>query len=498
MITPPPSGEPGFTRALDLRSAIAVNMTQMCCIGPFLTIPLMVAAMGGPQAIFAWLLGAVLAMADGLVWAELGAAMPGAGGSYLYLREAYQYRTGRLMPFLFVWTIILAVPLITSTGVIGIVQYLAYYFPSLNATPAAGDGALQALLSPAHLKVTAISLGVVGVAVATLYRGIHAIGRLANVLFVVMLVTVGLMIAACATHFDPKLAFAFTPGAFRWEGAFWAGLGQGLIFAIYDYAGYNTTACIGEEIINPGRVLPKSIIYSIIGIMAIYLTMNVGVMGVLPWKDVAASTSIGSLIMERAWGRNAAMGFTLLVILTGFASIVAGLLGASRIPYNAAKDKLFFRSFARLHPRLHFPHVGLLVMGIITAVASFFPLDQVINMMTAAIVLIQGVAQVAALTVLRRRQPRLPRPYRQALYPLPSLIAMAGWCYAYYKSGKPMIELSLVWLGLGVVAFLVWAWFERTWPFGPIEIREEFVEEIRPPGPASPGLERAGGGADAG
>src|SRR5882757_217683 len=130
-----PAEEPArFTRALGLRSAIAVNMTQMCGIGPFVTIPLMVGAMGGPQAIFAWLLGAVLAMADGLVWAELGAAMPGAGGTYLYLREAFQYRTGRLMPFLFIWTIILAVPLIMSTGVIGIVQYLGYYFPSLADT----------------------------------------------------------------------------------------------------------------------------------------------------------------------------------------------------------------------------------------------------------------------------------------------------------------------------------------------------------------------------
>ena len=79
-------------------------MTQMCGIGPFVTIPLMVAAFGGPQAVFGWVVGALLALADGLVWAELGAAMPGAGGTYLYLREAFQYRTGRLMPFLFVWT----------------------------------------------------------------------------------------------------------------------------------------------------------------------------------------------------------------------------------------------------------------------------------------------------------------------------------------------------------------------------------------------------------
>jgi amino acid transporter len=481
-----------FRRAIGLRSAVAINMTQMCGIGPFVTIPLMVGAMGGPQAIFAWLLGAVLAMADGLVWAELGAAMPGAGGTYLYLREAFQYRTGRLMPFLFVWTIILAIPLIMSTGVIGIVQYLGYYFPSLTDTAGQNGQFFHDLLLPAHLKVTAISLGVVALVIVTLYRGIAAVGMMANVLFVVMLLTVGGTIAACLTHFDRHLAFTFPVGSFAWGGAFWLGLGQGLIYAIYDYMGYNTTACIGEEIRDPGRVMPKSIIYSVLGIMVIYLVMNVGVMGVVPWRDVADSKSIGSLVIERTWGSGAALVFTGLVIVTGFGSLVAGLLGASRIPYNAAKDRLFFQVFARMHPRFHFPHIGLLVMGVVTAIASFFPLDQVINMLLAAIVLIQGVAQVIALFVLRRRQPGLRRPYRMTMYPVPAVVALAGWGFAYYWSGWPVILLSLGWLGLGVAAFFVWAWFERTWPFGQIEVCEAFLDrdatsprrgfEVPPPG----------------
>ena len=114
--------ERSFHRSIGVFSGTAINMTQMCGIGPFVTIPLMVATMGGPQAIFGWVVGAVLALADGLVWAELGAAMPGAGGTYLYLREAFQYRTGKLMPFLFAWTAVISIPLIMSTGVIGLVQ----------------------------------------------------------------------------------------------------------------------------------------------------------------------------------------------------------------------------------------------------------------------------------------------------------------------------------------------------------------------------------------
>jgi amino acid transporter len=120
---------PSFERRLGLFQATTVNMTQMCGVGPFITIPVMIVTMQGPQAMFGWVVGAIIAIADGLVWAELGAAMPGAGGSYLYLREAFQYRTGRLMPFLFVWSAVLFIPLIMSTGVIGLVQYAGYLWP---------------------------------------------------------------------------------------------------------------------------------------------------------------------------------------------------------------------------------------------------------------------------------------------------------------------------------------------------------------------------------
>lgn len=472
--------KPRFVRALGLRSAVAVNMTAMCGIGPFVTMPLMVAAMGGPQVILAWLLGALLAMADGLVWAELGAAMPGAGGTYLYLREAFQYRTGRLMPFLFIWVTMLVIPLTMSTGVIGVVQYLGVYFPSLADDGGPGPASPVArLTSPAHLKAAAVSFGMVALVMVLLYRRIGAVGKVAGALFAVMLLTVAAVIAACAPRVDPRMAFGFTPGAFARGGAFWLGLGQGLIFSIYDYAGYNNSACIGEELREPGRTIPRSVIYSILGMMAIYLTMNVGVMGVVPWKDVAESKSIATLVMERTWGHGAAMAVTGLVIVTGFASVMMGLLGASRVPYNAARDKLFFAPFGRLHPRLNFPHVALLAMGAITAVASFFPLDALINMLTAAMVLVQCIAQVVALTVLRKRQPGLRRPFRVPWYPIPNLAALAGWTFVYLWSGWPMILLSLAWLALGAAAFLVWARVERTWPFGEIEVEEAFLDSQR-------------------
>lgn len=455
-------------------------MTQMCGLGAFITIPLIVHAIGGPHALIAWILGALISMADGLVWAELGAAMPGAGATYLYLREAFQYRTGRLMPFLFVWTVLVATPLVMSTGVIGIVQYTGYFFPMLAQTPPSTGSFLGDLVTPQHLWICGLSVGVVTLVIVLLYRGIHEVGRLTRVLFWIMLLTVGLTILASFSHFHPEWAFQYPANAFRMDTAFWVGLGQGLIYATYDYAGYGTTACIAEEILEPGRNIPRSIIYSILGMMVIYLFMNVGIMGVVPWQQVADSSSIGSLVMERTWGKGAAKLLSALIIITGFGSLFTGLLGASRIPYNAAKDGLFFAAFAKLHPVHKFPHVGLLVMGVVTAVGAFFPLDQLISVLTAALVLIQGASQIVALTVLRRRQPHLPRPYRQWLYPLPSLMALIGWGVVFFNTGTRLALMAVGWIVLGVIAFCLWAWKERTWPFGPILIREPFASRTPP------------------
>jgi len=460
-----------FVRSVKLPTAIAINMTQMCGIGPFITIPLMVAAFGGPQAILGWIAGALLALADGLIWAELGAAMPGAGGTYIYLREAFQYRTGRLMPFIFTWTAVLFIPLIMSTGINGLVSYLGYLWPNMT-----------------WWQVDLVSFALTGLVLFALYRRIESIGILTNVLFVIMLISIGTVIVAAFTHFNPSLAFTYPSNAFTLDGHFFAGLGAGLIIGIYDYLGYNTTAYMGAEMRNPGRVIPWSIIISILGMMLLYLALNIGVMGVVPWQAVAKSSSVASLALETVWGKGVSSVVTVLILITAFASVFAGLLGGSRVPYNAARDGVFLRQFGKLHPRHHFPYVALIVMCVITALASILPLGTIIAILTAVIVIVQALGQVAALTILRRRQPNLRRPYHMWLYPLFSIIALVGWVYVFVASGlsgtqfilpiwtNPMM-MAVAWVVLGIIAFLLWARFvEHTWPFGPKEIKEEFLE----------------------
>ncbi len=370
----------------------------------------------------------------------------------------------------------------------------------MKAVP--GDGWLSRLIdvTPSGALVSFILMALVTLA---LYRNISSIKTLTIFLWSIMIVSVAGVILASFTHFHANLAFTFPPGAFHMNGAFFKGLGAALVFAVYDYLGYNTTAYMGAEVRDPGRVVPRSILYSILGMMVIYLVMNIGILGVLPWQEVVNHTDyLGSEVLESTWGKSAAMVFTGLIVITAFASVFTGLLGGSRVPFNAARDKLFLPIFGRLHPRLNFPHVAVLVMCVITFLGSLFDLGTIINMLTAVMVLVQCIGQTLALTTLRHRQPQLSRPYKMFLYPLPNLIALVGWIYMYFVAGwqdlvmrptpapgqtlAPLTlhdillapgPLSLIWLALGIVAFILWAMVEQIWPFGPKEILEEFIEQ---------------------
>ena len=177
---------------------------------------------------------------------------------------------------------------------------------------------------------------------------------------------------------------------------------------------------------------------------------------------------------------------TVLILVTAFASVFAGLLGGSRVPYDAARDRVFFKEFGRLHPKHRFPVLGLLTMGVITAAGFLLGrltnLSTLIDLLTTVMVIVQSLAQVVAVTVLRKRQPNLKRPYKMFLYPAPSILAGVGWLviYGYADKASPgihPIEWSLAWVATGCLAFLLWSKVEKVWPFGPKEIREEYLEE---------------------
>jgi basic amino acid/polyamine antiporter, APA family len=446
-----------LSRRFGLLQATALNMSNMIGIGPFITIPILMSALGGPQAMLGWLVAVLVTIPDGLVWSELGAAMPGSGGSYVYLREAYgRERYGRLVAFLFIWQFILSGPLEIASGYIGFSRYARYAWPDLTS---------------GHVFLVAAGVGLLNIIL--LYRRIEAIGTLTVSLWVGTLLTTSAVIVSGALHFDSARAFDFPPGAFDFSLGFLLGLGAASRVGIYDYLGYYDICYIGDEVKDPGRVIPRSILISIGAVAALYFAINLSIIGVVPWREFVPADAhpesefIVSTFMERLYGPQVATVFTFLILWTAFGSVFALLLGYSRIPYAAARDGYFFSVFGRLHPTKRFPHVSLMVLGCISIVCSLLPLGVVIDVLITTRILVQFIGQVFAVMLLRANRPEMPRPFRMWLYPVPAIVALAGWIFLLLTSGWLLIALGVGTLALGIVCFLLWSWRLRRWPFQP-------------------------------
>jgi amino acid transporter len=290
---------------------------------------------------------------------------------------------------------------------------------------------------------------------ALLYRRITTVGWLTVVLWAGVLVTVLCVMVSGLLHFHTNLAFDYPPGAFRFSFGFAAGLGSAMLIAMYDYMGYYGICYVAGEVRDPSRAIPRSIMWSVLAVAAIYLTMNVCIIAVVPWREAMNSKFIAADFMERIYGPRAAALLTILILWTAFASVFVLLLSYSRIPYAAALDGNFFRVFARLHPTGRFPHVSLLAIGGLAIAFSFFALDEVISALLTSRILIQFMGQILALHALhRRKDTRLP--FKMWLYPLPSAVAFLGWTYIFLASGWRFAGFGIVSLIGGIIAYRVW------------------------------------------
>jgi basic amino acid/polyamine antiporter, APA family len=430
-------------------------MINMIGIGPFITIPLLMTAMGGPQAMLGWAVALIIVLCDGMVWSELGAAMPGSGGSFGYLREAFGPASfGRYMGFLFVWQFVLSGPLEIASGYIGFARYLGYIWTGLT---------------PARVLLIVTTVGVLNIAL--LYRRIGSIGTITVALWIGTLVATAGVILTGALHFDRHIAFDVPPDAFKFSLGFLLGLGAASRVGVYDFLGYYDVCYIGDEVRNPGTVIPRSILVSTIGVALIYVAINLSIIGIVSWRELVpadahpASDFVVSALMEKIYGSRIASVFTLLVLWTAFGSVFALLLGYSRVPYAAAREGYFFSVFGRVHPTKGFPHVSLLVLGLISIVCSFFSLGIVIDALIATRILVQFVGQIAGVILLRRRRPEMARPYRIWLYPVTTIVALVGWLFIFATTGVAVMLFGLGVLALGSAAFLLWSYRLRQWPF---------------------------------
>ena len=468
-----------LVRGIGLREGISLNVIEMIGIGPFVTIPLIIHASGGPQAMLGWILGAALAMCDGMVWAELGAALPRAGGSYEYLKEIYgPDRFGRLLSFLYVSQLMISAPLSAATGCVGVAQYAGFIFPSLQKVVAVkrfhlGTGVASALTGEVvitHGTLVAILACILAIGLA--YRRVDVVGRISNWLLVGVFGAIAWIIWAGVTHFDAARAFDFPPGAFQLNHSFLLGLGSAMLIATYDYWGYYNICYLGAEVRDPGRTIPRAILYAIAIVAAIYIVMNMSILGVLPWRELdqaAVSESrfyVVSTMMQRVYGTGAGYFVAVLIIWTAFASIFSVLFGVSRIPYAAALDGNFFQVFVRLNPRGNFPSTALLCMGALTCILCMFRLADLVAALVVIRIMMQFILQAVGVMVFRTVQPERDRPFRMWLYPLPALSAL-GFVYILIsrKNFEREVILAAILIMLATAAYLVRARSRNEWPF---------------------------------
>jgi amino acid transporter len=459
-------------RRIGLRSAVAFNMLEMIGVGPFITLPLVIAAAGYRLSVWAWVLGAVIAVADGLVWAELGAAFPRAGGSYAFIREIYSpQRAGNWLSFLYVWQVSFTAPLAIASGCIGLSSFLAWFWPELDRAPLAA-------LPSVHFTNFAAAAACLLVT-ALLYRNLSSITRLAWVLFAGVLAAIAGVIVSGFAHgwqmpTSPVLSLPTALG----------GLAQATLLTTYCYWGYYNICFLGGEVSRPERTIPRAILLSVLFVASFYVLMNLASLPAMRdfGRDAAAHVSAGEAvrlqlvadIAKSAFGNIAGRLMATLIIWTAFGSVFSLQLGYSRVPYAAARDGNYFRFLTALHPRHNIPHRSLVVLGLVAALFCFFSLQQVITMLVITRILLQFFLQHVGVILLRFQRPDLMRPFKMPLYPLPPLIAIAGFLFmlmdprrSHEKGGNTLLGLGVATaIALsGTLIYLIRARRFGQWPF---------------------------------
>ncbi len=448
------SASPGLQRSLGLFQSTVLNMIDMVGIGPFVTLP-MVIGLTGSQFLYAWLAGAVLSLIDAIIWSELGAAYPLAGGSYNFLKEAYgKNGPGKMISFLYVWQTIIQAPLVAASAAIGFSQYLGYFIHLSDWQQKAVSGAVI-------LFITLL-----------LYRKIDNIGKIGVLLWSGVLLTMGWIIFGGISSGNFLQPVKEAAASFNWGQILSFFFGQACVKTVYSYLGYYNVCHLGGEIKNPGKNIPRSMFISIIGITVLYLAMNISVTSVINWQEIKAWCDLGqnpfvvSSFIERLYGTTAAKIITVMILWVALASLFAVMLGYSRVPYAAAKDGAFFKIFARLHPTKNFPFVSLLALAALAFVFSLlFKMKHIIDGILAMRILLQFIGQAIGVVLLRKRNGTQHLPYKMPLYPLPVILVILLWLLIFFSTGSDVMGWFALVFGTGILVYLIKSKFQQQWPF---------------------------------
>ncbi len=440
--------EANLSRKISFIQASAINMIDMVGIGPFVVMSFVVQKLNGGYFLYAWIAGAILSFIDSMVWSQLGATFPLAGGSYNFLKEGFGNKWGKPMSFLFVWQTMIQAPLVIASAAIGFAQYLNYIV-ALNTT-----------------ESKMVSGAVVILIVFLLYRKIEAIGKISVLLSIGVFIIMGWIIIGAFMHGNFMQPVLHINDGLHLNKGFAAALGFASVKTVYSYLGYYNVCHLGGEIINPEKNIPRSMFISIAVICFLYLMMNISVASVLPLHDMEKSNFVVSEYISVLAGPTAAVIATGIILWVAFASVFSTMLGYSRIPYAAAKDGAFFSVFAKLHPTKNFPYVSLLILGAIAFVFSLlFKLSDVITAILAMRILIQFVGQAIGLLLLHKRKGDNFFKWKMPLYPLPVILAIIIWLLIFYSTEIKMMMIACTIILAGVIAYLIKSGYKKEFPF---------------------------------
>jgi amino acid transporter len=409
-------------------------MIDMVGIGPFVVMPFVVAQFSNGLFIWAWIFGAVTSLVDGMIWSELGAKYPLAGGTYNFHRIAFGEKGGRLMSFLFVWQTSIQAPLVMASATIGFAGHLTYIVP----------------MEVWQQKIVSASLVIL--VFILLYRKIETIGKISVIMGSIVILTILWIIISGLLnqkHSVPVIP-ASTNTFFSY--AFWAAVGHASVKTVYSFLGYYNVCHLGGEIANPAKNIPRSIFISIFGITFLYLLMNFSVFGVIPWQSVSVKNDyIVSSFMEQLYGPTAGVIVTVLILIIAFSSLFAIVLGYSRVPYAAAVDGNFFKVFSKLHPEKNFPYLSLVFLCALGFIFSLLlKQDQAIKSILAMRIIVQFIGQTVGVVLLRKKNGTASLPFKMFLFPVPIILSIGIWIFLFISTG-----LFAVWGSLIAIAGLI-------------------------------------------
>ncbi len=448
-------GPNGLRRVLGPWSAASIVVGTIIGSGIFLVPKAMVSQVGSVGMVFVvWIVGGLLSLFGALSYAELGAAMPDAGGEYVYLSEAY----GPVWGFLYGWTQMW----VAKSGSIASMAtaffyYLADFRPELDHVLYAvrlpigpGGGPLEIRSGQLLAAAVIMALALVN------YSGVRFGGRVqvfataVKVLLLWAIVVVGLG-SGQGTAANLRSS---VPAAGGWVGFFAA-----TVAALWAYDGWNNLSMAASEVARPQRNLPLALIAGTLAAIGIYLAVNLAYFFVLPASVVAASDRVAAEMMRRLWGDAGAKAVSVAAMISIFAALNGSILSGARVPYAMARDGRFFRPAGRVHPVHGTPGVSILLLSTWASLLVFSGrFEQLFTYVIFASWILYGMT-AAAVIVLRRKRPEMPRPYRTLGYPVvPVLFVIGAFCVVFstlFTSPRESL-MGLVLIFSGVPFYLHW------------------------------------------